>query len=74
MFKLKEKRLSLDVMIFLNFILFFYSEGSEAVAQAAQGSCECPISGDIQGQPAWCFEQRGLVGGVPVYSKGIGTR
>jgi len=31
-------------------------------------------SGGVQGQAGWGFEQPGLVGGVPAYSRGIGTR
>lgn len=31
----------------------------------------CLLSGSIQGQPGWAFEQPGLVGGVPAYSRGL---
>jgi len=30
----------------------------------------CPLPGSIQGQNGWDFEQPGLVGGVPAYSRG----
>jgi len=36
--------------------------------------CGCPLSGSIQCRAGWGFEQPGLVGGVPAYSKGVGTR
>ena len=39
--------------------------------QVAQRGCECPPFGSIQGQAAWGFEQPGLVGGVPAYSRGL---
>lgn len=39
----------------------FYSEGGEAVEQAAQGVGECPIPRNIQGQAEWLFEQPDLV-------------
>jgi len=29
---------------------FFYTEVGEAVAQAVQRNCECPIPGGVQGQ------------------------
>jgi len=32
------------------------------------------LPGGIQGQAGWGFEQPGLVGGVPVYSRGVGMR
>ena len=32
------------------------------------------LPGSIQGQAGWGFEQAGLVGGVPTYSRGIETR
>jgi len=37
-------------------------------------ACECPLSGSIPGQAGWGCEQRGLKGGVPAYSRGVGTR
>ena len=32
---------------------FFYTEVGEAVAQAVQRNCECPIPGGVQGQVGW---------------------
>ena len=49
-FKLKDGRFRLDIR--KNFF-FLYWEGGEAVAQAAQRSCECPIPGGAQGQVGW---------------------
>jgi len=40
-----------------------YSEGSEALAQAAQRSCGCPIPGGVQGQLGMGPGQPELVGG-----------
>jgi len=48
-----------------------YCESSETLQQVHQRSCECPLSGSIQGQAGWGFEQPGLEGGVPVYSGGL---
>jgi len=39
--------------------------------KSAQICCECPLPGGIQGQAGWCFEQPGLEGGVPAYSRGL---
>ena len=49
------------------------SEGGEALAQAAQRSCGCPIPGGAQGQAGWGFGQPGPVGGVPAHGRGVGT-
>ena len=48
-----------------------YCESSETLQQVHQRSCECPLSGSIQDQAGWGFEQPGLEGGVPVYSGGL---
>ena len=40
-------------------------EGGEALEQVAQRDCGCPISGSVQGQVGWGFEQPGLMEGVP---------
>ena len=45
-----------------------------ALAQAAQKSGACPISGGIQGQVGWDPGQFDLVAGNPALSGGIGTR
>jgi len=42
-FKLKERRFRLDTW------KKYFSQDGEAVAQAAQGSCRCPIPGGVQG-------------------------
>ena len=47
-------------------------EGGEALAQAAQRSCGCPLPGRVQGQVGWGFGQPGLVEGVPACGRGVG--
>jgi len=47
------------------------------LAQAAQRSCGSPemgISRGIQGQVEWEPGEPDLVGGVPAYGRGVGTR
>ena len=51
-----------------------HCEGGEALEQAAQRDCGCPLPGSVQGQVGWGFEQSGLVEGVPAHSRGVGTR
>ena len=51
-----------------------YCEGGETLEQVAQGGCGCPVSGGVQDQAGWSFEQPGLEGGVPAYCRGVGTR
>jgi len=46
-----------------------YSEGSEAVAQAAQRNCGCPTPGDIQGSIGWGLGHPDLVGGSPAHGR-----
>ena len=53
---------------------FIYSEGGEALAQAAQWSCGCPIPGCIPGQVGWGPQQPDLVGGSPAHGRGVETR
>jgi len=67
-FKLKEHRFILDIRKIL------YNGSGEALAQAAQRSCGCPLPGSVQGQAGWGFEQPGLVEGVPAHGRGVGTR
>ena len=43
----------------------------ETLEQVAQRGCGWPLPGSIQGQAGWGFEQPGLVGGVPAYSRGL---
>ena len=64
-FKLKEGRFRLDIQ------RKFFTQCGEALAQAAQRSCGCPIPGGVQGQAGWGFGQPGLVGGVPAHGKGL---
>ena len=47
-------------------------EGAEALAQAAQRSCGCPLPGRAQGQAGWGWEHPGLVEGVPARGRGLG--
>ena len=58
-FKLKEGR--------FNYVLGTNSSlcGGEALAQAAQSSCGCPIPGSAPGQAGWGWEQPGLGGSLP---------
>jgi len=48
-------------------------EGGEALAQAAQRSCGCPIHGGAQGQVGWGPRQPELGGGNPAHVRGIRT-
>ena len=48
-----------------------YQESGEVLEQAAQRGCGCPLPGSLQGQAGWGFEQPGLEGGVPAYSRGL---
>ncbi|GAB0180752.1 hypothetical protein GRJ2_000540500 [Grus japonensis] len=66
-FKLKEGRFRLDIR------KKFFTEGGEALEQAAQRGCGCPIPGSVQGQVGWVFGQRGLVEGVPAHGGGGGV-
>jgi len=51
-----------------------HCEVGEALAQAAQRSCGCPLPGRIQGQVGWGSEHPGLVEGVPAHGRGAGMR
>jgi len=51
-----------------------HSEGAEALAEVAQGSCGCPLPGRVQGQVGRGLEQPGLMEGVPAHGRGVGTR
>ena len=50
----------------------FYDEGGETVEQVAQGSCGCPIPGNIQGEVGRGSEQPDQVQDVPVRGRGVG--
>jgi len=54
--------------------LTLHHAGGEALAQAAQRSCGCPLLGSVQGQVGWSSEQPGLVEDVPAHGSGVGTR
>ena len=56
---------------FTKMLEILYCEGSETLEQVAQRGCGCPLPGSIQGQAGWGFEQPGLEGGVPAYSRGL---
>ena len=62
-----EERLRLDVGKLL------YSESGDALAQAAQRSCGCPIPGSLEDQAGWAPEQPDLLGGNQP-TAGVGTR
>ena len=68
-FKLKEGRFR-----FRHEEEILYCEAGEALEQAAQRSCGCPVPDSVQGQAGWGFEQLGLVAGVPVHGRGVGSR
>ena len=48
-----------------------YCKGGETLEQVAWRGCRCPLLGGIQGQAGWDFEQPGLEGAVPAYSRGL---
>ena len=50
----------------------FHWEGDEALAQAAQRSCGCPIPGGAQGQVGWSPGQPGLVPDLEVGGSACG--
>ena len=52
-------------------IFILYWEGGETLEQVSQWGCRCPLPGSIQIQAGWSFEQPGLLGGVPAYSRGL---
>ena len=51
-----------------------YSEGGEALGQAAQRSCGCPIPGGVQGHLGRSPEQPELVQGVPAHDRRVRAR
>ncbi|GAB0208895.1 hypothetical protein GRJ2_003355200 [Grus japonensis] len=44
---------------------------TETLEQVSQRSCECPLSGSVQGQVGWGFEQPGLAEGVPAHGRAL---
>ena len=65
-FKLEEGRFSLDISkkFFAVMVVRHWNRLPSKVVNALPGS--------IQGQVGWGFEQPGLEGGVPAYSRGVG--
>jgi len=59
--------------LIMYFIMLYY-KGGEALEQAAQRNCGCPIIGSVQAQVARDFEQPGLVEAVPAHGRGTGIR
>ena len=41
------------------------------VSKVVKRGCGCPLSGSVQGQAGWGFEQPGLEWGAPAYSRGL---
>lgn len=39
--------------------------------QAAHRACGCPITGTVQSEAGWCFEQPGLMEAVPAHVRGV---
>ena len=52
--------------------IVFYSEGGEALAQAAQRCDGCPVPGDIHGEARPGSGQPDLAVDIPIHSKGVG--
>ena len=48
-----------------------YYQSGEALEQVAQGSCGCPITGNVPGQVGWGFEQPGLMENVLAHDSGV---
>jgi len=42
--------------------------------QVAQQGCGYPLPGGDKGQDGWGIDQPGLMGSVPAYIRGFGTR
>jgi len=47
------------------------TEDGETLEHVAQRGCGYHHLEDVQGQSGWGFEQPGLVGSVPAYSRGL---
>jgi len=65
-FKLKAGGFSFDAR---KTFFFFYSEGSEASAEASQRSCGCPIPGGVQLHIVWGPGHPHLVGRNHTHSR-----
>ena len=81
LFSLEKRRFQEDLTVAFQEIQvrcqeeILYSEGSAALAQAAQKGCGCPVPGGVQGQVGWGPGQPGLVNGEvggPACCEGIG--
>lgn len=46
-------------------------ENGEALEQASQGSCRCPIPEGVQDQLRWGSELPSLMEGIPDYGRGL---
>jgi len=53
-------------------VKILYSDGGEALAQAVQSSCACPIPGGAQGWVGWGPWQPELEGDSPAHGRGLG--
>ena len=68
-FKLRQGRFRLDIRR-----KFFHTECGDTLKQVAQGGCECPIPGGIQGQAGCGSGQPALVVGDTAHRRGVETR
>lgn len=51
-----------------------FCEDDEEMEPVAQGSCACPIPGNVQGHVVWGSEQPRLVKVLPGHGEGFRTR
>ena len=67
-FKWKEGKIRIDVRKKV------FPQHGEALGQAAQRGCGCPIPGDTEGQFGWDPMQPDLVSSNPAHSSGVETK